>query len=83
MGKLSCKRCGATAEGKTQAEADEKIDHAIGKMRGRPCSGLQSDLVWEGGKAKATEPAPTVEKVESTSTVESPKKKPKKSKRGN
>jgi len=46
MGTLSCQRCFATAEGNTQEEADELIDHALGMMIGRPCEGKASDLKW-------------------------------------
>lgn len=76
MGILSCKRCFATAEGNTQAEADDAIDHARGQMIGRPCSGKQEDLVWEGSNT-TTATARVV-----TETVESPTKTKKKSKRG-
>lgn len=53
MGKLTCQRCGATAEGETFADADELIDHAVGLIRGRPCSGKESDLTFDN---KSIEP---------------------------
>lgn len=53
MGTLTCQRCGATAEGKTFADADEIIDHAVGLIRGRPCSGKESDLTFDN---KSIEP---------------------------
>ncbi|MCH7590546.1 hypothetical protein IIB34_05875 [PVC group bacterium] len=78
MGQLSCNRCGATAEGDTQEQADVLIDHARGQMIGRPCSGKQSDLVWNGQK---TEPkAETDTEPENATESDSPTK-PKKSKR--
>jgi hypothetical protein len=80
MGVLSCKRCGAHAQADTRERADELIDHAIGQMIGRPCSGKQSDLKWDGVK---TEPKKivSVEVEASTNDSDSPTKKPKKSKR--
>ena len=71
MGKLSCQRCGATAEGETFEEADERIDHALGLSKGRPCSGKQSDLIWEGSSEKRKV---TVD-VEDITESESPKMK--------
>lgn len=47
MGTLTCQRCGATSEGKSFEDADDIIDHAVGLVRGRPCSGKDSDLVWD------------------------------------
>ncbi len=79
MGKLSCKRCGATAEADSQEEADELIDHARGVMIGRPCSGKQSDLVWET-PGTAT-PATTIAAEVVTETPKSSTK-TKKSKKG-
>ena len=85
MGQLSCNRCGAKADGASQAEANEKIDHARGQMIGRPCDGKDSDCVWNG----ASKPKQVVENVveltpepEHTDNSESsPKKKSKKSNR--
>ncbi len=71
MGKLSCSRCGASAEADSREKADELIDHARGQMIGRPCSGKQSDLTWTGGATTKRESV-VVEKVT---------EKPKKSKR--
>jgi len=75
MGELTCQHCGAVAKGNTRKEADDLIDHGRGKMIGRPCSGLESDLRWTGSND-----TPRVDKVETT--IESPKKTNKKSKRG-
>ena len=51
MTKLECNRCGATAEGKTFAEADSAIDHSRGLSIGRPCTGDPAQLVWDGKPA--------------------------------
>ena len=79
MGKLICSRCFAEAEADSQEEADALIDHARGQMIGRPCSGKQSDLVWEGASTPAKQ-----EEIIATETIttesDSPTK-PKKSKR--
>jgi hypothetical protein len=77
LGTLNCQRCGAKAEGNSQDEADELIDHARGQMIGRPCEGKQSDLSWTGG----TTVAPRIV-VEETITESKSSKKTKKSKRG-
>jgi hypothetical protein len=77
MGKLTCQHCGAVAKADTRKDADDLIDHARGKMIGRPCSGLESDLRWTGAND-----SPRVEKVETDTEVKSPKKTNKKSKRG-
>ncbi|HKZ42772.1 MAG TPA: hypothetical protein VJ044_17545 [Candidatus Hodarchaeales archaeon] len=53
MGKLTCQRCGATAEGDSFDEADARIDHALGLSKGRPCSGKTSDLVWNTKNVEA------------------------------
>jgi len=76
MGVLSCQRCGATAEGETFEQADERIDHAVGLSKGRACSGKTSDLIWNGAKTLAEHPEPD-ELVD----TESDSSKPKKSKR--
>ena len=81
MGQLSCNRCGATAEGDTQEQADVLIDHARGQMIGRPCSGKQSDLVWDGAKAEPKKIVSVEVEVPTTSESDSSTKKPKKSKR--
>ncbi len=73
MGTLSCKRCGATAEGSDQKEADDRIDHSRGSMIGFPCSGNQQDLVWDGTEGKRSK--------RETVVVEEVQEKPKKSKR--
>ena len=78
MGKLSCRRCGASAEAGSQEEADAIIDHARGQMIGRPCSGKESDLVWEG--STTTTNTGTARVV--TETEESPTKTKKKPKKG-
>lgn len=57
MALLSCKRCGATAEGKDFDEADAKIDHAVGLSKGWPCTGNPDNLVWSG--EKTAKPAET------------------------
>ena len=83
MGQLSCKRCGAHAEGDTRDEADAKIDHSLGQKIGRPCSGNQKDLDWDGsvtGKRPEAKPEPTPE-PEAEPVVESDSPKPKKSKK--
>jgi hypothetical protein len=51
MGKLTCLRCNATAEGTTFDEADEKIDHSW--KSSRKCAGDPRQLVWSGSKPKA------------------------------
>lgn len=79
MGTLNCQRCGATAEGNTQEEADEKIDHARGQMIGRPCEGKQSDLSWTGGTVRETD-APKIVVADETESKKSQNKK--KSKKG-
>lgn len=48
MGELICLRCNAKAEGETFAEADELIDHAIGKSKGFPCNGDPTQMRWNG-----------------------------------
>lgn len=83
MGQLSCKRCGAQAEGATRKEADDKIDHSLGQKIGRPCSGNQKDLDWDTsvtGAQPEPEPEPTPE-PEPEPVVESDSPKPKKSKK--
>ena len=80
MGELSCQRCGAKAEGDTRKEADDLIDHGVGAIRGRPCSGLQSDLKWTDSTRVTKREEPEVEKLETI--TEGPKKKSKKSKKG-
>ena len=78
MGQLSCNRCGAKAEADTQENADVLIDHARGQMIGRPCSGKQSDLVWDGSKTAKHVVVNVVEpKAETVSDSDSPTKKPK------
>ena len=79
MGTLSCQRCGAQAEGNTEKEADDKIDHARGQMIGRPCSGKQSDLRWTGSQKR--EERPEIAVAENITESKSSKK-TKKSKRG-
>ncbi len=81
MGVLSCKRCGAHADADTRERADELIDHARGQMIGRPCSGKQSDLVWDGAKAEPKKSVSVEVEVPTTSESDSPTKKSKKSKR--
>ncbi len=81
MGDLSCKRCGAHAQADTRERADELIDHARGQMIGRPCSGAQSDLVWDGAKAEPKKIVSVEVEVPTTSESDSSTKKPKKSKR--
>ena len=51
MGKLECKYCGATAEGKSFKEADDLIDHSIGLTRSNGCPGNPADLLWNGKPA--------------------------------
>ncbi len=80
MGVLSCKRCGAHADADTREKADDLIDHAVGRMIGKPCSGKQSDLVWTGAKSKAKETV-AVEVEVPTSSDNPTNKKSKKSKR--
>ncbi|KKN37572.1 hypothetical protein LCGC14_0762120 [marine sediment metagenome] len=80
MGTLSCQRCGAQAEGNTQKEADDKIDHARGQMIGRPCSGKQSDLRWTDSQKR--EERPEIVVAENITESKKFKKTIKKSKRG-
>lgn len=80
MGTLTCQRCFATAEGNTQEEADANIDHAIGQMIGRPCSGNNSDLKWTGSQKATTETTPR--EAPTTETSKSSTKTIKKSKKG-
>lgn len=72
MGKLTCSRCFATAEADSQEKADELIDHARGQIIGRPCSGKQSDLSWDGAGSSKRATVIVEEEVQ---------EKPKKSKR--
>lgn len=65
MGTLTCNRCGATAEGEDFGEADASIDHSLGLKIGRPCSGKESDLVYDGSYKTTIDES------------ESPRKKPK------
>ncbi len=77
MGTLSCQRCGAKAEGNTQEEADDLIDHARGQMIGRPCSGLSSDLNWSDKATKqvsAPETPPGIETPKSSTKTKKTKK---------
>ena len=39
MIKARCEKCLIEAEGKTEKEAADKLDHAIGLTRSRPCPG--------------------------------------------
>lgn len=55
MSKLTCKRCGATAEGKDFDECDSIIDHSIGLIKGWDCAGKPDDLIFSGEKAKVTQ----------------------------
>jgi len=72
MGKLTCLRCRAQAEAETREEADAKIDHALGRIIGRPCSGKESELQWDGATSVPKRETVVVEEV-----TEKPKKKPK------
>ncbi len=74
MGTLSCQRCGAEAEGNTQEEADELIDHARGQMIGRACSGLSSDLNWTGTATKQVSAPETPPKTETSKSSTKTKK---------
>lgn len=76
VGKLTCQRCGAEAEGRTFDEADEKIDHARGLSRGRPCSGDPNKLIWTGTKTtekSSSKPEKTTPKKEAKSKSSSKK----------
>jgi len=39
MVQVKCIRCNGQAEGKTAEEAADRIDHAIGRSKGRLCTG--------------------------------------------
>ena len=51
MGILACKRCGATAEAATIAEAEVLLDCGVGITKGRPCSSDKDFFYWDGAKA--------------------------------
>jgi len=76
MGKLTCSRCFAIAEAESQEEADALIDHARGQMIGRPCSGKESDLHWDGRSGTSLRATVIVEEEVAE---EKPKKKSKRS----
>lgn len=81
MGVLSCKRCGAHAQADTRERADDLIDHALGQMIGRPCSGKQSDLKWDGAKAEPKKIVSVEVEASTLTSSDSPTKKTKKTKR--
>jgi hypothetical protein len=58
VGKLSCKRCNAVAYGDSREEADAAIDHAVGQIIGKPCSGNEADMEWKGDSPKPAKNKP-------------------------
>lgn len=47
-GHASCSVCGAEADGENYQEACEKLDHAVGLVRNRPCRGGNKHVTWNG-----------------------------------
>lgn len=45
---LSCRVCGGIAKGIKFEETAERLDHAIGLYRRRPCGADRRDLLWDG-----------------------------------
>ena len=67
MVKVRCIRCTGIAEGKTATEAAQKIDHAIGLSKGRPCAGGdEAPIEVIGGVTAAAAPKVTAAKAETS-----------------
>lgn len=49
-GRASCSVCGAEAEGISYQNAVEKLDHAVGLIRNKPCPGGNKNVTWNGYK---------------------------------
>jgi len=45
-GLLICEKCGAKVQATSYDEAASKIDHSIGQVISKPCSGNCLDQVW-------------------------------------
>lgn len=46
MGELICLKCKAKIKADTFEQADEQIDHSVGKSRGHLCDGSDLNLRW-------------------------------------
>ncbi len=45
---LECSRCGAKTVAKSIEEGRDRLDHAVGKTRGKPCGKGFAELVLDG-----------------------------------
>jgi len=80
MGTVRCERCGGHVEADSIEEAAEKLDHAPGLSKGKPCDPARGTLVMvEDTQAPKSEPRvekPKVEKpkVEKSKAIKSSEK---------
>lgn len=64
-----CTRCLGTGTGSTFSEASSKIDHGVGKSRGKPCGASFKRVIEVGAstpkpkKTTAKKSTPKVEKI--------------------
>lgn len=49
-GIAECMKCGAIAKGTTFQDACDKLDHAVGMIRNKPCPGGTIHVTWNGYK---------------------------------
>lgn len=52
MVKVRCQVCTGTGEADTESEAKLKVDHAVGRSKGRPCAGGPNAPVIIDGPVK-------------------------------
>lgn len=45
---LECSRCGAKTDSKSIEEGRDRLDHAVGKTKGKPCGKGAAELIFDG-----------------------------------